>query len=110
MFVMGLRYPNAKILNAYQRLVSLIAQGDDEGIRLGRVLDGIGEQIDEDLPQAVPIPQDRCGDMAGAREMMSRSGSLDLLHDVVEQVIQVHQLLLIRKLIGLDFGKVEHVS
>jgi hypothetical protein len=90
--VMFFGNPTAKILNADMRLLLVARKMHDDSFSIGRILDYIGEQIREYLPQAVPIPKHLRLDLTLKLEVMGLHRFLHALHDVSYQSINRHPL------------------
>src|SRR5258706_15997265 len=78
-----------------------------DGLGVGRMLDGVAEQVGEDLCEPVAIP-----DQAGLHRAMHQNAmtGVGLLHgagDFLQQGVEVHRLLPILQLARLDLGDVQ---
>src|SRR5947209_13455659 len=52
---------------------------------LGRILDGIGQEIDQHLPKAIPIPEHECRDGTLKTKLMGQCCSLKGFHGLLHR-------------------------
>jgi hypothetical protein len=80
-----------------------------DGLGLGRILDGIAEQVGKDLSQPVSIPK-----QAGLHRAMHQDGmaGMGLLHgvgDLPQQRVEIHPLLDVLQPARLDLGDIQQL-
>src|SRR5947209_213855 len=79
---------DAEVLHAYEYVVG---NGRDAHIYLigaRRIFDGVGQQVDEDLAEAIAISKQRRVERAFDEEAMSGSGTLEGFDGFTDQLIQ----------------------
>src|SRR5581483_5416095 len=75
----------AKILHPHEYLLLISSQVHNHRVSFGRILDGIGQQIDEHLPQAVPISKHVRPALAFEAQVMGLGRFLNVLHNFLNQ-------------------------
>src|SRR5947209_15154426 len=100
---------NAKILHADGGSVPVSCNRNPDGIGLGRIFYGVGEQIDEDLADVFTVSVDWSRESSLDANLVLFCGIAHLFDAVSHESIQVKLLVVPGKLASLYFRHVEQL-
>src|SRR5256886_15284017 len=101
--------PNAKILDAHKGIVLVFCDTHHHCTRLRRILDRVIQEVNQHLPNAVPVPKRLSLGQALKQQMMRLCRSLYVFHDFLYQSIQIKVFFSIDELARLHFGNIEQI-
>ena len=101
-------YTNTEILYADHGVLLVLVywKTDDHRIGIGRILDGIGDEIDEHLPKPVSITQDPGLRLPLDKQAMSRGGRLQIFHGFGDERIHINHFYVQAKFSHLHPGDI----
>src|SRR6266849_3534439 len=80
-----------------------------DGLSIGRILDGVAEQVGEDLSEPVSIPKQAGLHRAMHQDAMTGVGLLHGVGDFLQQGVEIHPLLEILQSARLDLGDIQQL-
>src|ERR1700730_17904952 len=101
--------PNPKILNAHKGIILIFCDTHEHCACLGRILDRVIQEVNQYLPNAVPVPKRLSLGLAFKQQMMRLCRSLYVFHDFLHQSIQIKVFFSIDELARLHFGNIEQI-